>query len=54
LKTLIVRSSYSSPVAEPDGPSDGLVVVDLTRALAGQHAAMILGDLGAEVIKVEI
>jgi crotonobetainyl-CoA:carnitine CoA-transferase CaiB-like acyl-CoA transferase len=35
------------------GPLDGLVVVDLSRALAGPHAAMMLGDLGARVIKVE-
>ncbi len=35
------------------GPLDDVVVIDLTRALAGPHAAMMLGDLGARVIKVE-
>ena len=35
------------------GPLDGVLVVDLTRALAGPHAAMMLGDLGARIVKVE-
>lgn len=35
------------------GPLDGVTVIDLSRALAGPHAAMMLGDLGARVIKVE-
>lgn len=35
------------------GPLSGLLVIELARALAGPQAGMMLGDLGARVIKVE-
>ncbi|MDQ1598206.1 MAG: hypothetical protein QOI70_1630 [Microbacteriaceae bacterium] len=45
--------SMRTDAAAASGSLAGLVVVDLSRALAGPHAAMMLGDLGARVIKVE-
>ncbi len=37
----------------PSVPLDGLLVADFSRVLAGPFAAMTLGDLGADVVKVE-
>ncbi|RMB85503.1 CaiB/BaiF CoA-transferase family protein [Streptomyces shenzhenensis] len=36
-----------------DGPLDGLLVADFSRVLAAPYLTMLLGDLGADIVKVE-
>ncbi len=39
---------------DPTAPLKGVTVIDLTRVMTGPYAAMMLGDLGANIIKVEL
>ncbi len=52
--TVWMTDTSPRPMSDrPAGPLDGVTVLELGTLIAGPHAARLLGDMGADVIKIE-
>ena len=49
----MVENSNTPTHVEPSGPLVGIRIVDFCSFIAGSFGAMLLGDMGADVLKVE-
>lgn len=53
IKFLKNYKCYFSTTTLISSPLNGIRILDMTRILAGPLASQILGDMGAEIIKIE-